>query len=109
MDDHAFEHRPDDSLPCKREPLDVRLSLHVTHASFTQLAHGESEIEPNHLHRSEEIQVVREEVASMKLRTFARLASVLLLVGAVAVSASGCVFIPYPVGGGGGHHHHDRY
>ena len=65
----------------------------------------------NHLHRLthfREIQAVREEVASMKLGTLVRLASVLLLVGAVAVSASGCVFIPYPVGGDG-HHHHDRY
>ena len=65
----------------------------------------------NHLHRPihlREIQVVREEVASVKLGTLVRLASVLLLVGAVAVSPSGCVFIPYPVGGDG-HHHHDRY
>jgi hypothetical protein len=44
----------------------------------------------------------------MKLGTLVRLATVVLLVGAVAVSTTGCVFIPYPVGGDG-HHHHDRY
>ena len=39
----------------------------------------------------------------MKLGTLGRLATVLLLVGAVAVSATGCVFVPvpYPVGGYG--------
>jgi hypothetical protein len=83
----------------------------VTHAPFAQPAHSESEIEPNQLHRPaylREIQVVREEVSSMKLSISGRLATVLLLIAAVAVSATGCVFIPYPVGGDG-HHHHDRY
>jgi len=42
----------------------------------------------------------------MKLGTFERLATVLLLIAAVAVSATGCVFIPYPVGDYGHHHHH---
>jgi hypothetical protein len=83
----------------------------MTHAPFAQPAHSESEIEPNHLRgptHLRESQVVREEVANMKLGTLMRLATVLLLVGTVAVSAAGCVFIPYPVGGDG-HHHHDRY
>jgi hypothetical protein len=42
----------------------------------------------------------------MKLGTFWRLATVLLLVGTVAVSATGCVLVPYPVGG---HGHYDRH
>jgi hypothetical protein len=41
----------------------------------------------------------------MKLGTFGRLVTVLLLVGTV-VSAAGCVFVPYPVGGYG---HSGRY
>jgi len=49
--------------------------------------------------------MVREEVTSMKLRTLGRLATILLLMGTVAVSASGCVLIPYPVGG----HGHPRH
>jgi hypothetical protein len=44
----------------------------------------------------------------MKLATFGRLATVLLLVGAVAVSATGCVLVPYPVGGYGHHGHDER-
>jgi len=44
----------------------------------------------------------------MKHDRLVRLATALLLVGAVAVSATGCVFIPYPVGGDG-RHHQDRY
>jgi hypothetical protein len=52
---------------------------------------------------------VREEVTIMKLGTFGRLATVLLLVGTVAVSAAGCVFVPYPVGYGHyGHYGHDE-
>jgi hypothetical protein len=43
----------------------------------------------------------------MKLGTFRRLATVLLLIGIAAVSATGCVFIPYPVGGYG-HYGHDE-
>ena len=42
----------------------------------------------------------------MKLGTFGRLATVLLLVGAVAVGATGCVFVPYPAGGYYGHYGH---
>ena len=37
----------------------------------------------------------------MKLGRFGFLATVLLLVGTVAVFATGCVFVPYPVGGYG--------
>lgn len=46
----------------------------------------------------------------MKLATFGRLVTMLLLVGAVAVSATGCVLVPYPVGGYGhyGYYGHDR-
>jgi hypothetical protein len=40
--------------------------------------------------------------------TFGRLATVLLLVGIVAVSATGCVLVPYPVGGYGHYDHHGR-
>jgi hypothetical protein len=43
----------------------------------------------------------------MKLGTFGRLATVLLLVSAVAFAAAGCVFVPYPVGGYG-HYGHDE-
>jgi hypothetical protein len=43
----------------------------------------------------------------MNLGTFRRLATVLLLIGIAAVSATGCVFIPYPVGGYG-HYGHDE-
>jgi len=50
---------------------------------------------------------VREEVTIMKFGTFGRLATVLLLAGTVAVSAAGCVFVPYPVGGYG-HYGHDE-
>ena len=50
-------------------------------------------------------QPTREEVANMKLRTLGRLALVLLLTGTIAVSATGCVVIPYPVGGHEHHHH----
>ena len=42
----------------------------------------------------------------MKLAIFGRLATVLLLVGAIAVAATGCVFVPYPVGGYGRYDHH---
>jgi hypothetical protein len=44
----------------------------------------------------------------MKLSTSGRLATVLLLIAAVAVSATGCVFIPYPVGGYGHYNGHDE-
>ncbi len=44
----------------------------------------------------------------MKLGTFGRLATVLLLVGTVVVSATGCVLVPYPVSGYGHHDHHRR-
>jgi hypothetical protein len=37
----------------------------------------------------------------MKLGTVGRLGTILLLVGAVAVSTTGCVLAPYPVGGCG--------
>jgi len=53
-------------------------------------------------------QVVREEVTTMKLGTFGRLATVLLLVVTVVVSAAGCVFVPYPVGGYGHSGHDER-
>jgi hypothetical protein len=43
----------------------------------------------------------------MNLGTFGRLATALLLIGIAAVSATGCVFIPYPVGGYG-HYGHDE-
>jgi len=42
----------------------------------------------------------------MKLSTSGRLTTVLLLIAAVAISATGCVFIPYPVGDSGHHHYH---
>jgi hypothetical protein len=45
----------------------------------------------------------------MKLRTLERLAAVLLLVGTVAVSATGCVLVPYPVGGYGHNDHYGHY
>ena len=44
----------------------------------------------------------------MKLGTFGRLATFLLLAGTVAVSAAGCVFVPYPVGGYGHYGHHEQ-
>lgn len=44
----------------------------------------------------------------MKLGTLGRLATILLLVGTVAVSATGCVLVPFPVGGYGHHDHHGR-
>jgi len=43
-------------------------------------------------------------VTAMKLGTLRRLVPVLLLLGAVTVSATGCLLVPIPVGGGGGHH-----
>ena len=51
--------------------------------------------------------MVREEVTAMKLGTVGRLATVLLLVGAVAISVTGCVLVPvpYPVGGDGHYGH----
>jgi hypothetical protein len=63
-----------------------------------------------HMHRPSPSrnQVVREEVTTMKLGNFGRLATVLLLVGTVAVSAAGCVVVPYPVGGYGHYDHHGR-
>lgn len=44
----------------------------------------------------------------MKLGRFRLLATVLLLVGTVAVSATGCVLVPYPVGGYGHYSGHDE-
>jgi hypothetical protein len=44
----------------------------------------------------------------MKLGRFGLLATVLLLVGTVAVSATGCVLVPYPVGGYGHYNGHDE-
>jgi hypothetical protein len=69
-----------------------------------------SKIELSQMHRPSPSgdQVVREEVTAMKLGTFGRLATVLLLVGIVAVSATGCVLVPYPVGGYGHYDHHGR-
>lgn len=67
-----------------------------------------SKIELGHMHRPFPLgnQVVREEGTTMKLGTFWRLATVLLLIGTVAVSATGCVLVPYPVGGHGHYDHH---
>jgi hypothetical protein len=48
-----------------------------------------------------------ENIGAMKLGTLGRLATVLLFIGTVAVLATGCVFIPYPVGGYG-HYGHDE-
>jgi hypothetical protein len=45
----------------------------------------------------------------MNLGTFRRLATVLLLIGIAAVSATGCVLIPYPVGGYGHYGHDEQY
>jgi len=44
----------------------------------------------------------------MKLAAFGRLVTVLLLVGTVAGSATGCVLVPYPARGYGHHDHHGR-
>jgi len=44
----------------------------------------------------------------MKLGTLRRLATVLLLVSAVAVSTTGCLLVPFPVGGGHEHHGHSH-
>jgi len=44
----------------------------------------------------------------MKLGTVGRLATVLLLVGAVAISVTGCVLVPYPVGGDGHYGHGEQ-
>jgi len=44
----------------------------------------------------------------MKLGTLGRLGTVLLLVGTVAVFATGCVLVPYPVGGRGNCDHRGR-
>jgi hypothetical protein len=44
----------------------------------------------------------------MKLGRLRSLATVLLLVGAVAVFTTGCVLLPIPVGGGHGHHGHSH-
>jgi hypothetical protein len=45
----------------------------------------------------------------MKLGTLRRLASSLLLVGAVAIFTTGCLMVPVPFPvGGGGHGHHGR-
>ena len=41
----------------------------------------------------------------MKLATLRRLVPVFLLLGAVTISATGCLLVPIPVGGGGGGHH----
>lgn len=51
-------------------------------------------------------QVVREGVTAMKFSTIRRLATVLLLIAAVAGGAAGCVFVPYPAGGDYGHYGH---
>jgi hypothetical protein len=42
----------------------------------------------------------------MKLGTLRRFATVLVLVGAVAVSTAGCLVVPVPVGGHGNHRNH---
>ena len=44
----------------------------------------------------------------MKLGTVGRLATVLLLVGAVAMSVTVCVPVPYPVGGDGRYGHGEQ-
>jgi hypothetical protein len=44
----------------------------------------------------------------MKLGRFGFLATVFLLVGTVAVFATGCVFVPYPAGGYGHYDGHDQ-
>jgi hypothetical protein len=51
---------------------------------------------------------VREEVTAMKFGTRGRLATALLLVGVVAVSATGCVLVPVPFPVGEHGHHHGR-
>jgi hypothetical protein len=69
-----------------------------------------NKIEMGHMHRPSPSgnRVVREEVTTMKLGTFGRFATALLLVGTVSVFATGCVLVPYPVGGYGHYDHHGR-